>query len=479
MLQHMIEAHPDYLFGISNYILNIEEEEKMRAAGHYLGENKKITDLREDKDYVFHVSEFQSYQFALAVYYSVLGITDKATDALLPLIELEYPESLVRNMAEKILAIRTKRGAERHAAADNKRRQTMPIPAFPTDVTDKMPEFNHPEVRLFYEVSTENLQDEDRKKIAALPREALVEDLEKILQDAIDRYDKLKNKRFNEDTQSAPLHSLYFLSAFEHEESLPQLLNLLRINDEFIEYWFDIQATSDLRNALFALGKNKLSALSDFLKEKHRGGFVRTIVAEAVIQIGVHYPDRRPEIIDLFKDIFDFYLVHAEDSAYADTDFISMTLAELEYLSAVELEGYVHRFDEKGLIDDFMAGTAAEIAEMICTEPHPWQRKPVPENLAEYYDGSYRERRVERPMPENEPAYNMFTHPVEKIIMKLMMGIIADEFEDPEKPRPRPSAGRHIPVIPETVKRTAPKVGRNEPCPCGSGKKYKKCCLNK
>jgi len=26
---------------------------------------------------------------------------------------------------------------------------------------------------------------------------------------------------------------------------------------------------------------------------------------------------------------------------------------------------------------------------------------------------------------------------------------------------------------------SAPKVGRNDPCPCGSGKKYKKCCLNK
>jgi hypothetical protein len=23
-----------------------------------------------------------------------------------------------------------------------------------------------------------------------------------------------------------------------------------------------------------------------------------------------------------------------------------------------------------------------------------------------------------------------------------------------------------------------PKVGRNDPCPCGSGKKYKHCCLN-
>ncbi len=28
----------------------------------------------------------------------------------------------------------------------------------------------------------------------------------------------------------------------------------------------------------------------------------------------------------------------------------------------------------------------------------------------------------------------------------------------------------------EPFRRTAPKVGRNEPCPCGSGKKYKKCC---
>jgi preprotein translocase subunit SecA len=31
------------------------------------------------------------------------------------------------------------------------------------------------------------------------------------------------------------------------------------------------------------------------------------------------------------------------------------------------------------------------------------------------------------------------------------------------------------PAAPATVRRTQPKVGRNDPCPCGSGKKYKKC----
>lgn len=35
----------------------------------------------------------------------------------------------------------------------------------------------------------------------------------------------------------------------------------------------------------------------------------------------------------------------------------------------------------------------------------------------------------------------------------------------PQQQAPRPAAA-------------APKVGRNEPCPCGSGKKYKKCCLH-
>ncbi|PIP37230.1 MAG: hypothetical protein COX19_17140 [Desulfobacterales bacterium CG23_combo_of_CG06-09_8_20_14_all_51_8] len=31
-------------------------------------------------------------------------------------------------------------------------------------------------------------------------------------------------------------------------------------------------------------------------------------------------------------------------------------------------------------------------------------------------------------------------------------------------------------VPPKTVVRETPKIGRNDPCPCGSGKKYKKCC---
>ena len=42
-------------------------------------------------------------------------------------------------------------------------------------------------------------------------------------------------------------------------------------------------------------------------------------------------------------------------------------------------------------------------------------------------------------------------------------------------PRPQRMDNRSAAAV-KTVVRTLPKVGRNDPCPCGSGKKYKKCC---
>ncbi len=40
---------------------------------------------------------------------------------------------------------------------------------------------------------------------------------------------------------------------------------------------------------------------------------------------------------------------------------------------------------------------------------------------------------------------------------------------------PLPPAQEAV-AVPVTFRRQAPKTGRNDPCPCGSGKKYKKCC---
>ena len=87
-------------------------------------------------------------------------------------------------------------------------------------------------------------------------------------------------------------------------------------------------------------------------------------------------------------------------------------------------------------------------------------------------------------------GYDMFTDLVSRIssevLEKLYMVQLAQE---PRSVQPTPSSPQQFvlsrgdseaqaqqPSKGKTVKREGKKVGRNDPCPCGSGKKYKKCC---
>ena len=73
----------------------------------------------------------------------------------------------------------------------------------------------------------------------------------------------------------------------------------------------------------------------------------------------------------------------------------------------------------------------------------------------------------------------------EKNNWKFICGIEPDQEEDiseveymlnPKTFKKRPKMTKSDS---ETLIKTEPTIGRNEPCPCGSGLKYKRCCLNK
>ena len=49
----------------------------------------------------------------------------------------------------------------------------------------------------------------------------------------------------------------------------------------------------------------------------------------------------------------------------------------------------------------------------------------------------------------------------------------------PESEHPHPEGQKEEEAKKLKMYQPGPHVGRNDPCPCGSGKKYKKCCLNK
>ena len=88
-------------------------------------------------------------------------------------------------------------------------------------------------------------------------------------------------------------------------------------------------------------------------------------------------------------------------------------------------------------------------------------------------------------------GYNLFLHMNHRIktevAKKLMQVQLEDEDEGEKLMRARMARRRQMNYASgpadgsggkvKTVRRAGRKVGRNEPCPCGSGKKYKQCCL--
>ncbi|MDQ6959344.1 MAG: preprotein translocase subunit SecA [Mariprofundaceae bacterium] len=90
----------------------------------------------------------------------------------------------------------------------------------------------------------------------------------------------------------------------------------------------------------------------------------------------------------------------------------------------------------------------------------------------------------QQPLQEyKRESFEMFATMLGRIRMETMLALHHVQVEQPvpvEEPRQTtPMQFSHGDEVeeetPQTYRRTQPKVGRNDPCPCGSGKKYKQC----
>ena len=85
-------------------------------------------------------------------------------------------------------------------------------------------------------------------------------------------------------------------------------------------------------------------------------------------------------------------------------------------------------------------------------------------------------------------AFDLFSEMVERVkatAVEWLFKVQMVREPAPERRNPLADAIEHRGATPAEARAAAEprvlgqKVGRNDPCPCGSGKKYKKCCLLK
>ena len=123
-----------------------------------------------------------------------------------------------------------------------------------------------------------------------------------------------------------------------------------------------------------------------------------------------------------------------------------MMLADVQEAGLRELEPEVRELHRLGLVDEGMAGGADDIDFDIA-----YALLPTPDIFVRYQEL--------RDIPDN---YSPF-HPD-------AAGIAQRRAEEEAR-----YAKLRRDAIARQPRQVPAKVGRNEPCPCGSGKKYKKC----
>lgn len=71
-------------------------------------------------------------------------------------------------------------------------------------------------------------------------------------------------------------------------------------------------------------------------------------------------------------------------------------------------------------------------------------------------------------------------------VFKCFIEALPKTANEKERPDPEKLTGKTLPSLPPASRLDLPhepaskqKVGRNDPCPCGSGKKFKNCCIKK
>jgi hypothetical protein len=277
-------------------------------------------------------------------------------------------------------------------------------------------------------------------------RDEMVPELLRILDDAADRPAELLARP----AEMAPIYALYLLAQFREPAAYPRIVRLFRLPDEAgVELTGEL-ATDALDRMLATLNFGDLQPIYDLIEDPGVNDWVRGAGLEALEEMVVLGQLSREEAVGYLGELFGGKLERDDSTVW------SCLVSVATDLHATELAPQVRRAFDDGLVDRYMV-----------------TREEVEEELAEPRGVVLRRTRRRCKGPIDDVVKEMswwacFHEPA----------LWARSGADAESPfpiqEPVRETGGWRPA--EPVRRKEPKVGRNEPCPCGSGKKYKRCC---
>ena len=434
-----LTEHPDYLFAklnLANEYINAGQPQKVPEV---LGEAMEIKELYPDRD-LFHLAEVSGFYKVAIRYYAAIKNLELAENRLEVLKEIAPDHPDTESAETFLFPLRMEKSMQRWKEEEAARIRVDGVKPVPASLLKTAPVFHHPEINNLYKYGLA-IPHEKLREIISLNRATVIADLEKVLQDAVDRYQYFIKSGIQEESGNFPLHAICLLAELKSENSLPAVLSFLENNKEVLEFWLGDHLTATIWMPVYLLSQNKSGLLKQFLLKPGIDTYSKSAVSKVLGQIAIHDPQKRNEIATIYEEVLTVFLNAKLEDNVIDSDFLGLAIGDIIGCGFTELLPLIKELFNKGYVSIGINGTYKEV-EKYLKDPLEREDKNKIENIFELYDtilntwAGYTEDR----------GFSEF-----------------DDYEDDEIQQPAVSN----------------KIGRNVPCPCGSGKKYKKCCMNK
>ena len=275
-------------------------------------------------------------------------------------------------------------------------------------------------------------------------REEIIPELLRILEDTADRAKELSS----DGEYMAHLFAMYLLAQFRETRAYPLVVRIASLPSKIADSLLDDLMTDGLDRVLASVCDGDLAGIKSVVENRKANKWARSGALDSLVKMVLAGKLGREEAIAYLAQLFRGRLERDGDGIW------EQLVTAAGELRAEELMDDIERAYEQELVD------------------------PGYINLEE----------VEIEMAGSRTS-TLTPYLVENVIDELGKWSCFQEAEQPkpvEKPRlswaaPTPSKAEQLARLAFSeagtlIKKSEPKIGRNEPCPCGSGKKYKKCC---
>ncbi|OEK09414.1 hypothetical protein A8C32_11900 [Flavivirga aquatica] len=431
----IIKEHPEYLYAKINYANNLLNENDIDKMLGLIGESLLLHELYPERD-AFLVDEIISY-YVLTIRYLYLINDEKEANSRLDILKnidedhhkLEQAEYFKQDYFFRKLTL-THQEENSITVQVKDRRQHLQ--------TTTPPDFYYPkQINYLYTNSLESISKNQLDELLNLDHTKLVDDLIKTLYDSIHRHDYFTMNFESNNQDYFPIHATNILLFLKNDKAIDAILEILRQDDYYIDFWFGDTLSDSVFHLLYYIGKNNKDKLIAFIKEEHISSYNKSIVAEAFMKISV-FDDTlsRKEILNSLDDILNFLIENKNNTGIFDTDLNAFFIGNLIDYNAVELLSKIKSMFDMEIVNTSICGDYSDFETEMSHDNH--EINPIDD------------------CDTIEKIYDLFTYNHNDFNDDLL----EDYYKTTE------------PVITEA------KIGRNDPCHCGSGKKYKKCCLN-